>query len=133
MVLVEDIMTTKENLAIVSQMTSVREALKKMKDYQTHSVVVDKTHKEGAYGLLTFKNVLQSIVAEDGDIDLLNVYDICSMPAVSVSAKLELKYAAKMMVKSSIKRLLVIDNNELFGIITMTDIITTLIESVEDI
>jgi predicted transcriptional regulator len=55
------------------------------------------------------------------------------MPAVSVSAKLELKYAAKMMVTNSIKRLLVIDNNELFGIITMTDIITTLIESVEDI
>ena len=36
-----------------------------------------------------------------------------------------------MMVKSSIKRLLIIDNNELKGILTMTDIIEVLMDSVE--
>ncbi|HFU77734.1 MAG TPA: CBS domain-containing protein, partial [Epsilonproteobacteria bacterium] len=40
-------------------------------------------------------------------------------------------YAAKMMVTSSIKRLLVVDNNELLGILTMTDIIEILMDSVE--
>ena len=62
---------------------------------------------------------------------LLNVYDIANTPAVSVSAKLNVKYAARMMVDSSIKRLLVLDNNELHGILTMTDIIEILMESVE--
>jgi signal-transduction protein with cAMP-binding, CBS, and nucleotidyltransferase domain len=95
------------------------------------SVIVDKGTEDGAYGLVTFKNILQSIVAEDGDIDLLNVYDIATTPAFSVSAKLDVKYAARMMVRSSIKRLLIIDNNELQGILTMTDIIGILMESVE--
>jgi signal-transduction protein with cAMP-binding, CBS, and nucleotidyltransferase domain len=95
------------------------------------TIIVDKTKIDSAYGLVTFKNILQSIVAEDGDIDLLNVYDIAATPAVSVSSKLNVKYAAKMMVRSSIKRLLVLDNNELHGILTMTDIITILMESVE--
>nr|WP_294955460.1 hypothetical protein [Sulfurovum sp.] len=36
-----------------------------------------------------------------------------------------------MMVKSSIKRLLVLDNNELQGILTMTDTIGILMETVE--
>jgi CBS domain-containing protein len=36
-----------------------------------------------------------------------------------------------MMVTNSIKRLLVIDNNELQGILTMTDIIGILMESME--
>lgn len=129
--LVEKVMTPKEKLIVISAMSSVREALKLMKEHQVRSVIVDKNTENGAYGLLTFKNILQSIVAEDGDIDLLNVYDIASIPAFSVSAKLDVKYAAKMMVQNSIKRLLVIDNNELYGILTMTDIIGILMDSVE--
>ncbi len=129
--LVENVMTPKEKLIIISPMATVREALNLMKVHKVRSVIVDKTKPDSAYGLLTFKNILQSIVAEDGDIDLLNVYDIAATPALSVSSQLNVKYAAKMMVNSSIKRILVLDNNELHGILTMTDIIGILMESVE--
>jgi len=129
--LVENVMTPKDKLVIISPMATVREALKLMKEHKVRSVIVDKTKPESAYGLLTFKNILQSIIAEDGDIDLLNVYDIASIPAITVSSKLNVKYAAKMMVLSSIKRILVVDNNELYGILTMTDIIEILMNSVE--
>lgn len=129
--LVEKVMTKREDLVIISAMSTVREALHLMKKHQVRSVIVDKNTEDGAYGLVTFKNILQSIVAEDGDIDLLNVYDIASTPAFSVSAKLDVKYAAKMMVQNSIKRLLVIDNNELYGILTMTDIIGILMDNME--
>lgn len=129
--LVENVMTPKERLVIISAMSTVREALSLMKAHKVRSVIVDKATEDGAYGLVTFKNILQSIVAEDGDIDLLNVYDIASTPAFSVSTKLHIKYAARMMVQNSIKRLLVIDNNELHGILTMTDIIGILMDSVE--
>jgi len=130
--LVKNIMTQKENLAIVPQMATVRDALKIMREKKIKSVIMDKSNANGAYGLLTFKNILQAIVAEDGDIDLLNVYDIASAPALSVSRELSIKYAARLMVNSSIKRLLVIDNNELYGIITMSDIIGILMEEVEN-
>jgi len=129
--LVQDVMTPKEKLIVVAPTATVREALKLMRKHSVRSIVVEKTQKDGAYGLVTFKNLLQSIVAEDGDIDLLNVYDIAAIPAVSISAHINVKYAAKMMVTSSIKRLLVIDNNELHGILTMTDIIEILMNSVE--
>lgn len=129
--LVEKVMTPKEKLIIISPMAAVREALKLMKEHKVRSVIVDKSRPDSAYGLLTFKNILQSIIAEDGDIDLLNVYDIASTPAITVSSKLNVKYAAKMMVQNSIKRILVVDNNELYGILTMTDIIEILMDSVE--
>ncbi len=129
--LVKDIMTSKEKLISVSPMATVREALKLMRTHKVRSIVVEKSLPSGAYGLVTFKNILQSIVAEDGDIDLLNVYDIAATPAISVSSVLDVKYAARMMVTSSIKRLLVIDNNELHGILTMSDIIGILMDSVE--
>ena len=129
--LTKEVMTPAENLVKISPMASVREALKLMKEHKVRSVIVEKTSPNGAYGLVTYKNVLQSIVAEDGDIDLLNVYDIAVTPAFAVSAELDVKYAARMMVQHSIKRLLVTDNNELLGIITMTDIIGILMETVE--
>ncbi len=129
--LVKEVMTPKDKLISISPMATVRDALKIMKLNKVRSIIVEKSSQDGAYGLVTFKNILQSIVAEDGDIDLLNVYDIASTPAVSVSNELNIKYAAKMMVRSSIKRLLVIDNNELYGILTMTDIIGILMDSVE--
>lgn len=130
--LVEEIMTPVERLIMIPQMSSVRDALQKMKIGRVRSLVVEKNGANGAYGLVTFKNILQSIVAEDGDIDLLNVYDIAALPSLSVSAKLDVKYAARMMVQRSIKRLLVIDYNELHGMLTMTDIITVLMDEVEN-
>jgi len=129
--LVKDVMTPKEKLILINPIATVREALQLMRTHSIRSVIVEKNHADGAYGLVTFKNILQSIVAQDGDIDLLNVYDIAAIPALGVSAQLNIKFAAKMMVNSSIKRLLVIDNNELQGILTMTDIIGILMDSVE--
>lgn len=131
-ILVQEVMTPKEKLIIVDQTSTIREALKQMRERSVRSVIVQKSNASGAYGLLTFKNILQAIVAEDGDIDLLNAYDIMAAPAISVSKHLNVKYAARMMVNSSIKRLLVIDNNELQGILTMTDIIGVLMDSVEN-
>lgn len=128
--LVKDIMTPKEKLIIVSPIATVRDVLQLMRKHSVRSIIVEKTQVDGAYGLVTFKNILQSIVAEDGDIDLLNVYDIAAIPAISVSSNLNIKYASRMMVTSSIKRLLVIDNNELYGILTMSDIIESLMDSV---
>jgi len=42
-----------------------------------------------------------------------------------------MKYAARMMVKNSIKRLLVIDENEIYGIVTMTDIIGVVLDEMD--
>lgn len=126
--LVKEIMTPKEQLILITQMTPLREALTLMKKHRVRALVVDKEGRHGAYGLVTYKNLLQSIVAEDGDIDLLNIYDIANTPVISVSGELEMKYAAQMMVKNSIKRLLVIDNNEIEGILTMSDLINILME-----
>ena len=129
--LVENVMTPADKLIKVSPMAKVREALELMKENGVHSIIVDKVSPYSAYGIITFKNIMQSIVAEDGDIDLLNIYDIASTPAISVSAHLDVKYASQMMVKNSIKRLLILDDNELQGILTMTDIVETLLEVFE--
>ena len=129
--LVSDVMK-KDNLAIISPMAPVRDALTMMRKTKVKSLIVNKLRPSDAYGLLTYKNILFSIISNDGDIDLLRVYDICSKPAIQVSKQLDLKYASQLMANNQIKRLLVVDNNELEGILTMTDILTLFLETIEE-
>ena len=131
--IVNDIMTPVDKLVIASPMTTVHEAIKSMKDNKVHAIAIDKNGSKGAYGLLTYKNLLASIVAEEGDIDLLHVYDVATIPALSISGMVDIKYAARLMVQNSIKRLLVTKDNELKGIIAMTDIMDHIIENIEDV
>ena len=41
---------------------------------------------------------------------------------------LEIRYLARLMIQYSVKRVLVIDNNELQGFVSDTDVVTSLIE-----
>ncbi len=131
--LVKEVMVEASKIIKVSPMMPVREALNIMRTKKIKSLVVNKLKPHDAYGLLTYKNILTSIVANDGDIDLLRVYDIYSKPAFQISEQLDVRYAAQTMVKGGVKRLLVIDNNELEGILTMTDILGVLLESVKEV
>jgi signal-transduction protein with cAMP-binding, CBS, and nucleotidyltransferase domain len=130
--LVKDIMT-KDNLATIALTAPLQDALKMMNERKVKALIVEKAHENDAYGILTYKNLLQAFVEHHGNIELLNVYDVCTRPAITISAELEIKYAAHMMVNQSIKRVLVTKSNELKGILTMTDIVDTILEKQQEI
>ncbi len=130
--LIKDIMVPKNMVITIDPLASIREALTVMRANHVKSLVVERKDIHDAYGLLTFKNILYSVVANDGDIDLLRVYDIYNKPTIQLSSELDVKYAAKMMMDSSIKRILVIDNNELQGILTMSDILGVVMDKLDE-
>ncbi|MCC5859486.1 MAG: CBS domain-containing protein [Ectothiorhodospiraceae bacterium] len=127
--LVKDIMV--KDVVTVSPLASLREAMGLMRGKKVKCLVVDKQNPHDAYGLVTYTNILQTIVAEEGDIDLLNVYDVCAKPAITVSRELDTKYVARMMVTHDIRRLIVTHENELVGIITMSDIVDAILGLVD--
>ena len=126
--IVKDVMSKEVHL--VQPTASLKEALKIMKEKDVKALVVDKQHPHDAYGIITYTSLLKAIYMEEGDIDLLNVYDVAVKPAISISEEIDIKYAAKMMVNFNIKRLLVVENNEIKGIISMTDIIESLFKEI---
>ena len=68
------------------------------------------------------------IAVNPAHIDLLNVYDIAQKPALQVSQHLEVRYLARLMIQYSVKRVLVIDNNELQGFVSITDVVGSLMD-----
>ena len=92
-------------------MTLMREAMSLMKRHDLKSLVVEQQTPQDAWGLITYTNVLKTIVAEAGDIDLVNVYDVCARPAISVGESLDVRHVASLMTQNGIKRLLVLRDN----------------------
>ncbi|RUO65254.1 CBS domain-containing protein [Pseudidiomarina planktonica] len=127
--LVKDVMITEVHT--VSPFASLREALSLMKRHNVKSLVVDKSSPHDAYGLITYTNVLKTVIAEDGDIDLLNVYDACAKPAISVGKSLAVKHVAALMSDHKVKRLVVVDDNDLVGFIAMNDIMDLLLSKID--
>ena len=127
---VEDMMIS--DVVTISPLATLREAMMKMREHSVKSLVVEKRHESDAWGILTYTTVLKTIVQEDGDVDLINVYDIASKPAMTVPRQLEVRHAVSLMVNFNIKRLIVSSNNELDGILTMNDIVGAILEKLDD-
>ncbi|MCC5452063.1 CBS domain-containing protein [Rheinheimera sp. UJ51] len=120
--LVKDLM--QQQVITISAFSSLRDALKLMKQHKIKSLVVERQNAHDAFGLITYSNILKTIIAEDGDIDLINVYDVCVKPTLGVHPELAVKHAAAIMSQHNLKRLVVTDANQLVGLITMNDVVS---------
>lgn len=127
--IVKDVMI--HDVVTISPFATIREALGVLKSRNIKSLVVDKQSEHDSYGLITFTNILKTVIAEDGDIDLLNVYDVCAKPALTVGQSLGLKHVAGLMVQQHVKRLVVVNDNDLVGFITMNDIMDQLLSRID--
>ena len=128
--LVEELMV--KDVIKVSCMATLREAMDLMRKHRVKSLVVEKRTDSDAWGIVTYTTILRTVMQEEGDVDLVNVYDLATKPALSVPRQLEVRHAVKMMLDFDVKRLLVASNNELEGILTMNDIVSAILEKVED-
>ncbi|MCE8024472.1 MULTISPECIES: CBS domain-containing protein [Halomonadaceae] len=127
--LVKDIMN--RDVVTVSPFATLRDALSLMKRHNIKSLVVEQQDPHDAWGLITYTNILKTIVAENGDIDLINVYDVCAKPAIGVGESLDVRHVASLMTDSTVKRVLVLDDNKLLGLVTMDDIVGTVLDMIE--
>lgn len=127
--LVNDVMITQ--VVTVSPFATLRQALSLMKQHQLKSLVVEKTSDHDAYGLITYTNIMKTVVAESGDIDLINVYDICAKPVITVGKSLSVKHVASLMTTHRVKRVVVVEDNHMIGLVCMNDIVQNIMETIE--
>ncbi|ABR56215.1 CBS domain-containing protein [Methanococcus aeolicus] len=75
-------------------------------------------------GIITETDMLKNIVAKNLRSKDVLVKEIASLKLISISPNDSIMDAAELMAKKNIKRLPVIENDELLGIITVSDIIS---------
>lgn len=117
-VLVKEAM--KANPVTVTPKTSVKEAAQLMKKKRIgNCIVVD----DKPVGIITESDILKKVVAEDKKASEVLVEEIMKTPLIVTDPYIDIEEAMKTMSKCNIRRLPVIENGELIGIITQKDIL----------
>lgn len=117
-VLVKEAM--KSNPVTVKPKTTVREAAKLMKKRKIANCIVVE---DKPLGIITESDILKKVVAEDLKASEVTVEEIMQTPLIVIDPYVDIQQAMKTMIKCNIRRLPVIENNELIGIITIKDIL----------
>ena len=101
---------------------TVKEAADLMNRHSIGSLVVVDSKKK-LVGIVTERDILQKVTAQNKLAGKVLVEDIMSNKLITIDANELLDDAVYLMIKNKIKKLPVIENNELVGIVTATDIV----------
>ena len=124
------------DVVVIDKTESVREAINLMRKNHVGDVVVVEMHENASIplGILTDRDIVVEILAEDVDLDAVNVGDVMSDQLVSVNEDTKLLDAIKQMRIKGIRRLPVVnESGELQGILSADDILELVVEQLSDI
>ncbi|MEM3421116.1 MAG: CBS domain-containing protein [Candidatus Hadarchaeum sp.] len=100
--------------------TNVARAAKLMASKDVGSIVVVDGKKP--VGILTEKDLLMKVVSEDLKPSKIRVGKIMSAPLITIGPDVDIVEAAKIMASHKIRRIPVVKNGKLVGIVTSSDI-----------
>jgi CBS domain-containing protein len=104
----------------IDENASVKEAADIMNHHEIGSIVAVRKRK--ATGILTERDLLKRIVSEGKNAEKTRVKEVMSTPLVTIPPDTDLEDAARLMFEKKIKKLPVVSENHLLGLISLTDI-----------
>lgn len=113
---VKDVMT--KNVVCVTPQDTVEKAAKLMNDYNIGSIPVCEGKK--VVGIITDRDIVLRCVSQSKDTKQF-VADCMTRNPVTADPYMDVNVAAKMMSERQIRRLPIIDNNNLVGMVALGD------------
>ncbi len=117
------------NVKTLSPDDTVKTAAERMSKYWMGSIVVTEGAK--IVGIITERDVLSKIVATGKDPSKTMIRSIMSQKVITIEETTDLADAIEIMKVNDIKKLPVTDKGKLSGIITTTDIITSMDDNLQ--
>ncbi|MEM9906085.1 MAG: CBS domain-containing protein [Cyanobacteria bacterium P01_D01_bin.44] len=121
MLTVKDIMT--RPVVMIRSSATVESAIELMHAKGVRSLIIDKCHAEGSFGILTEKDIVYRVIAQGDDPAHVRVCSIMRQPCIQVPVGVTVQAAAQLLAADKIHRAPVIEHHEILGIISVTDIL----------
>jgi len=115
---IRDVMN--RNPVIIKRKASVLDAVKEMVSERVGSIIVVENRKP--IGILTESDIMKKIVAMEKNPAKVCVDEIMSSPTITISPDEKIENAVKIMGEKKIRRLPVVENGKLIGMVTERDI-----------
>jgi predicted transcriptional regulator len=113
----------KKNFDLIDGRMTVMEALKTMNHVESKSLIVNKRHDNDEYGILMLSDIAKDVLAKDRSPNRVNVYEIMAKPVLSVDPDMDIRYCARFLERFGVTRAPVIENGEIIGIVSLTDMV----------
>jgi len=131
-ILVRDVMS--KEVKVVRPDTTVKEVVATMNKFDIGSIIV--VQGERPVGIITERDILRRLVEPCLAPETLTARHIMTSPVTTINETATIEEAAKLMAKKRVKRLPVMSNEKIVGIVTFTDIVTkvpTLLSILEEL
>ena len=115
---VRDAMT--EDPRSIGASASVVEAARLMRKEHIGSLPI--TDDKNLVGMITDRDITTRVVAEAADLTTTSVGDVYSRDLISVEPEKDLEEALQLMARHQVRRLPVVENGRLVGIVAQADI-----------
>ena len=124
------------DVIVVDKDASTQVAIKYMREYHVGDVVVveERLGQRVPIGILTDRDVVIELLAEDVDMDAVSVGDIMSYELIVARETDQITSTIKKMKSKGIRRLPVVnEQGGLVGILTLDDMIEIMAELMDDL
>lgn len=115
----KEIMSTP--VVMVAATTSVAEAIEIMKEKKLRGLMVEPSHADDTYGIITEADVTYKVAAFEKNPKTLTVGEIMTKPCIEVDPDMTVQEVAQLFSHHHLHRAPVV-REKLLGVITVTDI-----------
>lgn len=116
---VKDIMAV--NVVTMPPDATILDVSKSMSEMDIGSIII--VDKERPVGIITESDIVRRVIADEKDPKTTSASEVMTSPIIHVEPGTGLTDAMRVMAKSNIRRVAVLKNNSLAGIITSRDIL----------
>jgi CBS domain-containing protein len=115
-----------KDVATIHPHALVAEAIRRMRELQIGSLLVERVSLSDTWGVITQNDVVQKVIANGQDPEQVKVNEVMSKPISIVRPDTPLQECAKVMARERIRRVFVFDRQSVVGVISANDIFDTL-------
>ncbi|WP_455278385.1 CBS domain-containing protein [[Eubacterium] cellulosolvens] len=112
-----------KNVKTVRPNSTINEVVRKMNKFEIGSIVVADGQKP--IGIITERDILRRVLEVTVASEAMKAKEIMSAPILTIDSQATAEEAATLMNSKRIKKIPVVEEGKLIGIVTSTDIVRT--------
>ena len=113
----------KKKVVFIDGMATAKEAVDTMRKENVEALIIKKRSDIDAYGIVRVHNFIEGVIIPDKTSEEVNVFEIMTKPVICVPANMNVKYVASLLMNIGVREAPVEENNELIGMISISDLI----------
>lgn len=112
-----------KNIVFIDGMATAKEAVELMRKEGVEALLVKKRHEQDAYGIVVVQDFIKGVIIQERTSEEVNVFEIMTKPIVSVPATMDVRYVARLLVQTGLRRAPVEEDGKYIGMISLSSII----------